>query len=61
MDNDEYVKAFSDIANAASKLQTLCRLTIDPTEASEKDIQTMIYVISDYVKEIKQTADNMVG
>lgn len=61
MSKDKYKKALNDIANDASKLHTLCRLIIDPTEASEKDIQTMIYIIKDYVEVIKETADKIIG
>lgn len=61
MENDEYVQAFSDIANAASKLETLCKLIVDPTDANSKDTQTMFYIIRDYVSKIKETADRMVG
>lgn len=61
MENDTYTKAFHDIANSASKLHTLCQLTIDYTETQGKNMHTMLYIIKDYVEDIKQKADTIIN
>lgn len=61
MDNSEYIQAFSNIADVASKIHTLCCFSINHTEASKKDVQTMFEIIDDYSEDILQIADSVIG
>ena len=59
-ENNDCMKAISRIAVSASKLKTLCELTIDYADVNEKDTHTMLYIIRDYVEDIKEIADNTI-
>lgn len=51
-------KELEIISNAATKLDLLCTLSIDPVDfISKPDMQTLLYTILDYVHEIKNITD----
>lgn len=61
MDNiNNYTQAFDKIAGSANKLQTICKLAINTSDYNKPDMQTILYMIQDYVSDIKKISDIMV-
>ena len=52
--------ALDDIENDAAKIQAICKLAIDPgDDKTNPDVQTILYVISDYANKIKTTSSKV--
>lgn len=51
---DEDILTLEEIENDAAKIQAICRLSIDPSDnKTAPDVQTALYIISDYASKIK--------
>lgn len=58
--SDECMLALDDIENDAAKIQAICKLAIDPgDDKTNPDVQTILYVISDYANKIKTTSSKV--
>lgn len=55
--DDECIQALDRIENDAVKIQAICKLAIDPADSkTDPNIQTALYIITDYANQIKTTA-----
>lgn len=55
--DDECLQALEHIEIDAARIQSLCRLAIDPSDSkTDPDVQTALYIISDYANRIKTTS-----
>lgn len=58
--SDECMNALDQIETDAAKIQAICKLAIDPVDAkTDPDVQTILYIISDYADNIKQTSSDI--
>lgn len=57
---DEDIQALDCIESDAEKIQAICKLAVDPADCkTDPDIQTALYVISDYAKKIKTVSSKI--
>lgn len=58
--DDECIQALDSIENDAVKIQAICKLAVDPGDSkTDPDIQTALYIISDYANRIKTTSSRV--
>lgn len=51
---DEDIQALEKIEDGAEKIQAICKLAVDPADCkTDPDVQTALYIISDYASKIK--------
>lgn len=57
MDNYELLKILEHIGNDVTKIQSICKLSVDYINSkTDPDIQTALYIITDYADRIKELA-----
>lgn len=58
--DDETINVLDSIGNDAGKIQAICRLAIDPADGqTNPDVQTALYIVTDYANKIKIAASKV--